>query len=644
MCGIYGIVSLSGAKTPDPEQVRRMAAATVHRGPDDEGAYFEKRIAFGMRRLSIIDVDGGHQPLSNRAKTVWVICNGEIYNFRELRSELLDRGHEFTSSSDSEVIVHAYVEYGDRFVTRLDGMFAFALWDAERGRLVIGRDRLGIKPLYYLDDGERLIFASEAKAILRVSGVTAELDPVGLHHYLSLGYVPSPCSMFKGIRKLPPASTMIVEQGKTRIENYWSLPDTIDESHDEREWIAELHARLEKAVVSQMVSDVPIGAFLSGGVDSSAVVAFMAKHSDQPIRTYSIGFDTTGAGKLYNELPYARQISDRFGTVHKEILVRPDVVELLPKLLWQMDEPVADSAFITTFLVAEFARKDVTVILSGVGGDELFGGYSRYLSEHFGRYYRMIPKAIRDSVVQPLARRLPADRHSSLLNLSRLVRAFLLSSDLPLEPRYRNFVGVFRDEDLSRLLLEWKGIGTDALTDAFASSYNGDSIRTLFEVDLRTQLPDDLLLLTDRMTMATSLECRVPFLDHELVEFAARMPSTLKIRGRKLKYVLKKALAGILPENILHRQKRGFGAPMGAWIRGELAPLVKHLLSAESVEQRALLDPEIVATTIAAHEARREDHTDHLLALINLELWCRMYLDGQSPQELTSQIRNELKQ
>lgn len=642
MCGIYGIVSLSGNQTPDPESIRRMAAVSVHRGPDDEGAYFGEKIAFGMRRLSIIDVGGGHQPLSNQEQTIWVVCNGEIYNFRELRGRLRDLGHVFTTKSDSEVIIHAYVEYGDRFVDHLDGMYGFALWDAVKRRLVIGRDRVGIKPLYYHDDGQRLIFASEAKAILQVPGVQTELDPVGLHHYLSLGYAPAPHSMFKGIQKLPAASTMVIEGGKTRIESYWSLPDAIDESRDEREWVAELKAGLERAVVSQMVSDVPIGAFLSGGVDSSAVVGFMARHSDQPIRTYSIGFDSSGAGKLYNELPYARQVSGIYGTDHKEIVVRPDVVDLLPKLLWQMDEPVADSAFITTFLVAGFARQDVTVILSGVGGDELFGGYFRYLSEHYARYYRMIPKAIRDSLVKPLAKRLPADRHSPLLNLSRLARSFLLSCDLPLEERYQNFVGVFGDKTLSGLLLDGNGVRNNALTEAFESSYKGDSIRTLFEVDLRTQLPDDLLLLTDRMTMATSLECRVPLLDQALVELAARMPSTLKIRGRELKYVLKKALADMLPPDILHRKKRGFGAPMGAWIKKELAPLVKHLLSRESVEHRALLNPEIVATTIAAHEASREDHTDHLLALINLELWCRMYLDGQSPEGLTAQIRNEL--
>jgi asparagine synthase (glutamine-hydrolysing) len=368
----------------------------------------------------------------------------------------------------------------------------------------------------------------------------------------------------------------------------------------------------------------------------------MAKNSTQPIKTYSIGFDTGKEGQFYNELPYARMVSRQFQTVHKEILVRPNVAALLPKLLWQMDEPIADSAFITTFLVAEFARQDVTVILSGVGGDEIFGGYLRYLGEYFGQYYQLIPKHLRERVFLPIAKRLPADRHSRLLNLSRLARNFLLSHELPLEERYRSYVGVFRNDKIARLLNRTEKAAPDSLSEAFFRSSGGDSLRTLLEVDLVTQLPDDLLLLTDKMTMATSLECRVPLLDHELVELAASMPSRYKVHGRELKYILKKVLADLLPTDILYRKKRGFGAPMGAWIKGELAPLVHYLLSPRSLNRRGLFRPHAVQETLALHEANKEDFTDHVLALLNLEIWCRIYLDKQPPEDLTAEIKSEL--
>ncbi len=643
MCGIYGIVALGENVRPDPEELAPMGAVAVHRGPDDCGSFGNGCVALGMRRLSIIDPAGGHQPITNGDRSLWVVCNGEIYNFRELRRELEGRGHRFATRSDTEVIVHAYAEFGDRFVERLGGMFAFALWDDRRRRLLLGRDRLGIKPLYYRADARRLIFASEAKSILAVPGVSAELEPTALRRYLSLGYTPAPLSMFRGIRKLPVASMMVVEQGALRTRRYWKLPEQVDESLDEQEWIDELRRGLDRSVESQMVSDVPIGAFLSGGIDSSCVVGLMARHSSRPVRTYSIGFSSGSADRFYNELPFARQVARRFGTEHREILVRPDVVSLLPRLLWQMDEPIADSAFVTTFLVAEFARRDVKVILSGVGGDELFAGYRRYLGEYYGRLYQRVPRPLRRGLLLPIARRLPADRHSTLLNLSRLARAFIVSSELPLEQRYQTYVGVFDEAALDRLLLDpAPPADGDPLAAAFRNCASGDGLRRMFEVDLLTQLPDDLLMLTDKMTMAASLECRVPLLDHELVELAARMPSRFKIRGRRLKAVLRKALEDLLPAEILERGKRGFGAPLGAWMRQELAPLVRHLLGPDSLRRRGLLDPAAVARTVALHESSREDHTDHLLALINLELWCRVYLDRESPADLSERLRVEV--
>jgi asparagine synthase (glutamine-hydrolysing) len=384
MCGIHGVFMLDGTRV-DPAWLGRMGDATAHRGPDDAGAHVDGPCGIGMRRLSIIDLAGGHQPIANRDGSLVVVGNGEIYNFRELRSELRAHGHEFRTESDTEVLLHGYAQWGERVVEHLNGMFGFALWDRARATLVVARDRLGIKPVYWLRDGRRIAFASEAKALLTLPGVDRAIDPQALAAYLELGYVPAPLSMFTGIRKLPVASLMKIDASGVTIDSYWSPPLRVDRRVPAAEWARRVRERLEQSVRMQMVSDVPIGAFLSGGIDSSAVLAFMARHSSAPVKTYSIGFDGGAAERFYNELEPARAVARRFGTDHHEILVKPDVVRLLPKLLWHLDEPVADSAFVTTYLVAEFARRDVKVILSGVGGDELFGGYRRYLGEHYMR-------------------------------------------------------------------------------------------------------------------------------------------------------------------------------------------------------------------------------------------------------------------
>src|SRR6267378_7127571 len=500
-----------------------MGRVIVHRGPDDEGHHADGACAIGMRRLSIIDLAGGHQPLSNGDGTLWLVCNGEIYNFRELRRELEALGHRFKTGSDSEVILHSYAQHGDEFVHRLNGMFAFALWDARGRRLIVGRDRLGIKPIYLYRDVHRLAFASEAKALLTLPGVSAEIDPDALQSYLNLGYVTAPQSIFRGITKLPPASVLFVEGGRVEERRYWRVPAAIDRSLGEDEWVERIRARLDEVVRMQMVSDVPIGAFLSGGIDSSTVVGLMTAHSDQPIRTYAIGFKGTPADDYYNELPYARRVADLFRTEHHEIVVRPDVVALLPRLLWHMDEPLSDTAFITTYLVSQFARRDVTVILSGVGGDELFGGYRRYLGNHYQRYFERLPAPVRRAAAA-LSERLPSNRHSALLNLSRLAKGFLESASLPFEERYRAYVQVFPPNDLHRLLRVNGAERPDRIADAFRHAGEGDALNRMLAVDADTQLPDDLLMLTDKMSMATSLECRVPLLDHELVELAASIP------------------------------------------------------------------------------------------------------------------------
>jgi len=638
MCGIHGLIHLDG-QAVQSHWLSAMGKVTAHRGPDDEGQHIDGACGIAMRRLSIIDLRGGHQPIANADGSLVIVCNGEIYNFRELRAELQSAGFAFRTGSDSEVLLHGYAAWGDEIVQRLNGMFDFALWDARRRRLLIGRDRLGVKPLYVLQDGRRLAFATEAKALLQLPGVRAELDRDCLADYLHLGYVPTPRSIFRGIRKLPPATLLSVEDGKVREWRWWRVSDRVDTSVGEAEWVERVRDGIRRSVRMQMVSDVPIGAFLSGGVDSSAVVAAMAEHSTQPIRTYAIGFEGGTAEQLYNELPYARRVAQLFGTEHHEIVVKPDVVGLLPRLVWHMDEPIADSAFITTYLVSEFARRDVKVILSGVGGDELFGGYRRYLGGYYAQRYNALPGWVR-RVAGATAARLPADRHHKWMNVARLAKGFLASAEMAPDARYRSYLQVLARERVAALILAAPLRGDDALAAAFAAAGQGDELNRMLAVDAETQLPDDLLLLTDKMSMAVSLECRVPLLDHELVEMAARIPARHKVKGGRLKHLMKAALTPTLPDDILYRAKRGFGTPMGAWLKKELLAVVRELLSAETVRRRGLFDPAAVSALLADHEAQRSDGTDALLALLNLEVWSRVYLDGQAPGALADELRH----
>lgn len=631
MCGIYGIADISGSRQPGQALLRRMDQVIVHRGPDDSGQYVGRGIAMGMRRLSIIDLSGGHQPISNEDDTVWVVLNGEIYNFQQLRDQLEQAGHAFRTKSDTEILVHLYERDGIDFLKKLRGMFALALWDVSRERLILARDRLGEKPLYFRREPHRLLFASEMKAILEDEDVPRRIDMHALREYLALGYVPAPATILEGIEKLLPGHALIIEKGRIRDEEYWDVRFGEAEKYSETEWCERVRDKLQETIRSQMVSDVPLGAFLSGGIDSSAIVAAMARASSRPVKTYSIGFE--GEDSFYNELPYARIVANAFHTDHHEIIVRPQVAELLPKLLWHMDEPIADSAFITTYLVSRMARESVTVILSGVGGDELFGGYRRYLGDGLQRYYRRLPGVIRKKWLPGLLARLPQDRHSSWKNSIRYASGFVQSADRDIAERYASYVKAFSPEVRARLLQEPPSENghetvSAALASYFARARDWDSLQQIIYVDLKTSLPDDLLALTDRMSMAASLECRAPLVDYELVELTAQMPSNLKVRGLTTKHLLKKALQPWLPREILNRKKRGFGAPVGAWLRKGLEALVYDTLNETQVRKRGLFDPAVVNEILEAHRAQTSDHTDHLLALINLELWCRIYLDG----------------
>jgi asparagine synthase (glutamine-hydrolysing) len=638
MCGIVGTADARSHRRFGPEDVRRMAGSILHRGPDDEGIHDGGDVVLAMRRLSIIDLAGGHQPIANEDGTIWVVCNGEIYNFLSLRALLELRGHRFETKSDTEVLVHLYEEYGEGLVDHIEGMFAFALWDSRRRKLLIARDRMGIKPLYYWSDGKCFAFGSEIKALLALPGLRAAVDGDALRDHLAIGYAVAPRTLFAGISKLPPASMLRWSNGEFDVRQYWSPPDQVDRSRSLADWVELVREELERAIQSHMISDVPIGAFLSGGIDSSAVAVLMARHSGEPLNTYSIGYAGDGAAAYYNELPYAGLMARRLRSNHREIKVQPDVAKLLPKLIWHLEEPISDSAITTTYLVSELAAESVKVILSGVGGDELFGGYNRYLGAHYGRRYAKLPAWARRGLIPKFARLLPSGRQNKLMDTARYAKRFIRASTLDWREQYRLYVALADAEALAALGIAGPIGGATGLDRILASERSDDELLRLLRVDWQTQLSEDLLLLTDKMTMACSLECRVPFLDHRLVHVAASIPAEHKLPNGRLKAVLKDALKSVLPDEVIERRKRGFGAPVGAWFKHELAGLRALLLSRDAVEARGLFDPDAVHALIAEHDASREDYTDLILVLLNLEIWSRLFLDGRSHEDLTEEL------
>jgi asparagine synthase (glutamine-hydrolysing) len=637
MCGIVGTAQF-GTRRFTPADVRRMADTIVHRGPDDEGIHDGGDVIIGMRRLSIIDLSGGHQPITNEDGTVWVVCNGEIYNFRELRKELEARGHRFSTHGDTETLVHMYEEYGDDFVARLEGMFGFALWDSKRQRLLIGRDRLGIKPVYYRPTPDGLAFSSELKAFRALPNFSAQVDAAALQDYLTIGYAVAPRTILSGVLKLPPASLLAWQAGQIAVTRYWSPPQHVDTTRTPAQWAELVRAEFERAVAAQMVSDVPIGAFLSGGIDSSAVAVLMARHSDEPLNTYSIGYAGSEAARYYNELPFARIVADRIHSNHRQIEVQPDVAQLLPKLIWHLEEPICDSAIATTYLVSSLAAQSVKVILSGVGGDELFAGYNRYLGAHYGRRYNVVPGWMRRRVLPQLARVLPSGRQNRFMDLARYAKRFIRAGGLDWREQYKLYLALADRDVLGALQVHGSMEAVDGFDRIVAGEGSSDELLRLLRVDWETQLSEDLLLLTDKMTMACSIECRVPFLDERLVELAATIPAEHKLPGGRLKGLLKDALGNVLPPDIINRRKRGFGAPIGAWLKRELTPLREALLNRETVEKRGLLDPAAVETICQDHDANREDYSDLILVMLNLEIWSRLFLDGASHEAVASEL------
>lgn len=630
MCGIAGILGLNG-DLGRAGQVKAMCDALVARGPDDEGYYAKGPVALGMRRLSIVDLANGQQPLRNEDGTVQVVLNGEIYNFRELRRMLEGRGHQFYTASDTEVIVHLYEEFGDDCVHHLRGMFAFALWDEPRRRLLIARDRLGIKPLYYGEFDGKLVFASELKALLQLSWVPRELDWGAVAHLFAFLTTPKDQSIIAGVRKLEPGHRLVVEAGRSpQISRYWQVRFQTDDSMQEADFVEGLRERLAESVQLRMACDVPFGAFLSGGLDSSAVVATMAELGGQPVKTFSVGFEE----KEFSEIAHARVVAEAFGTEHHELVLKPDVVSILDDLSWHMDEPFGDSSAIPTYMVSQLAAEHVKVVLSGDGGDELFGGYDRYVVESKERRYRYIPAALRSLM----------GAVGGHMNEGMKGRNFLRHIALNGSDRYVNACTVFDRQGQQALFQEpaaehilaanpWGGL-SDELTQN-----GGDWLSAIQTLDLHNYLPLDILTKVDRMSMAHSLEARVPLLDHKLVEFAATIPPDLRLHNGCTKHIFKQAMRGILPDSIIDRRKQGFAVPLAAWFRGQLDGYVNELLLSETSRARKLINPAYVEHLLRLHRAGRPLNLN-LWTMISFELWCRRFLDQPAESHRTQRARD----
>ncbi len=628
MCGICGFVG-----DHDPVLLERMLSRLVHRGPDEEGTHHDAGVAFGVRRLRVIDPAGGHQPVRNETGSVWAILNGEIYNYRELRRELSQKGHRFQSDSDTEVLVHLYEEEGPEAVYRLRGMFAYAIWDREQDLVLLVRDRLGVKPLYYTVQtgtagaSQRVLFSSELPSLLE--GLPDwTIRPQAIADFLSLLYVPGPDTIVEGVYQLRPGEALKIARGRLEFWRYYR-PDeevTSQDTCSESDQRARFLSALRESVQAHLVSDVPLGLFLSGGVDSASILACMREAIPGSIKTFSIGYDAP-EDQSYNEINEARFLASHFGTDHTEALLRPDAVSLLPRVVAGMGEPFGDSSAIPTYLLSELARQSVTVALSGIGGDELFGGYPRYLGLRTAARYEALPAAMRASIASCASACLPDG--SGGRDVRGRLKRFLLDGHRPLNEQYLRWT-TFQPAGWDAPLF------ADGLRSAVADSAALQHIRTLFDqwpsrepadramgVDLQTYLPDDLLRMGDRMSMAHSLELRVPFCDHHLLAFACSLSTTTRLQGWKLKGFMRSTLQSIVPERITSAPKRGFMLPLARWLREDLREMSRDVLSDEAIRRRGYINPAYVQWLLAEHQSRRRNFTDQLYALMVLELWHR---------------------
>ncbi|NOR13764.1 MAG: asparagine synthase (glutamine-hydrolyzing) [Candidatus Aminicenantes bacterium] len=628
MCGICGIYGFNGLG-PEAENItKKMCSVMVHRGPDDEGYYSDGKVSLGMRRLSIIDLVTGHQPMSNEDKSVWVILNGEIYNFPELREQLIQKGHTFTTKSDTEVIAHLYEEEGEDFVSRLNGMFAIALWDKKTNTFCLVRDRLGIKPLHYWQSDKTLVFSSEIKSILQAD-YQRKLDFDGMSRFFTFEYIPAPQTIFRGIKKLLPGHMIVVTDTKTQIKPYWDVSHAADtDSNASEETIMEeIYERLKESVKKRLISDVPLGVFLSGGMDSSSITALMSEVAVSKIKTFSIGFKE----ETFNELGYAKIVADRFQTDHQEFVVESNLVrELVPKLIEYLDEPLADASIIPTYIISNLARKYVTVALAGEGGDELFAGYDTYKAYQVARLYRRVPKIIRNGIVKNIVRMLPAS--GKRLSFEFKAKKFISGIDYP--PEISNFIwwGAYGPAEKEKLFAPdiHEKLSEDLFAPIFYHLNNStaeDTVSRLGYLDLKLYLQDDLLVKTDRMSMANSLEIRVPFLDHTFVEYAATIPSFLKLKRLKTKHILKKAMAPYLPPEILTRKKIGFDIPLGIWIRNELKDFVTDVLSPTNLNKHGFFNQATIDNLLKEHFQGAHNHRQLLWPLIIFQFWYNHYME-----------------
>lgn len=618
MCGIAGFLSLEQGVFATKTIAQAMCDVIVHRGPDGQGLLVDGPLAMGMRRLSIIDLAGGQQPISNEDGTISVIQNGEIYNFQEIRKDLEQRGHRFKTNSDTEAIVHLYEEYGTRCVEHLRGMFALAIWDAPRRRLIVARDRLGIKPLYYSVGNGRLLFGSELKSLLAV-GLDREIDQQALHDYLSLTYVPAPATIFKAARKLMPGSMLIAERGNVRIERYWNLSFEPDEKrfHSEPEIVEAVRERVEDAVRSHLVSDVPLGVFLSGGVDSQTLVACMRKFHTGALKTFSIGF----AEKSFSELDRAREAAKHFGTEHHEMIVTPDTVSMVPDLVSAFDEPYADSSAIPVLCVARLARQSVTVALTGEGGDEVFAGYKTYAATRLaGLYRRTVPTPLR-SLVAWGVNRLPVSHGK--VSFDYMAKRFVAGASNDAVDAHFSWKAIFDEAAKQALYREPRTVGPTVRLyhEAVAGIDPQDLLARLLMIDTKLGLEGDMLVKADRMSMATSLEGRVPLLDHPLVEMVAAIPSRFKMKGMKTKVLLRAAMADVLPPETTQGPKQGFNVPIPSWLTGPLRELVHDTLSPSRIAATGIFRPEPIQEMIRAHEKLERDHSRDIWTLLMFQSW-----------------------
>jgi len=624
MCGIAGIVSFDGLPERAPALAVAMRDTLTHRGPDEAGLHCDRFAALAHRRLSIVDLGNGQQPMCNEDGTIWIVFNGEVYNHAEVRSRLEAKGHRYRTHSDTESIIHAYEEWGDACVDELRGMFAFAIWDAPRKRLVLVRDRLGVKPLYYHVEGDTVTFGSEIKALLQNPGVRREWDPAALDAFLAFQYVPAPGTIYRHIFKLPAAHLMVVENGHVSLRRYWTLAFTGEPARaTEGELLDRLDELVTESVKLRLLSDVPLGAFLSGGIDSSIVVAAMAKLSTGRVVTTSVGF----AEHAFNELEHARTVAEHLGTESHEQIVTPDVADLLPKLAWHFDEPFADSSMVPTYYVSEAARRHVTVALSGDGGDELWGGYSRHRVEHWEARMRGWLGGVGSAVAGHLGRRLPLS-----VKGARSLRHLGLS---PAEAcAHKHAYSFFEGEARTGLYSSDFASavrGSDPFAgfrEAYAHCTSREALDRALYVDANTYLIDDIMTKVDRTSMAVSLEAREPLLDHKLLEFAATVPAEFKLRNGQGKYLLRRLLERSVPKSIVARPKQGFEAPIGEWLRTALAPMAADLFFDGRMRSRGTFEMSRVERLWSQHQAGTHDHRHRLWSLLMLELWFRQFADG----------------